>query len=276
MDWTTLLTLTEKELHDARKNRWFWLYAGVFTLLALALAWFGLTGTGNYDLAGFGRTTASLINLVLLIVPLMSLTLGALSLSGERERGTLLYLLAQPVTPLEVLAGKYLGLATALFSSLALGFGASGLLIAWRRGMNDAGMYLTLMGFAFLLALVCLSLGFLVSAVVRKGTTAVSIALFLWLGLVFFGDLGLMGTAVVLKMTVGQLFTLALLNPLQIFKIGAVLNLRSSLEALGPAGLYAFRTYGTSLMPLLLSLLGLWIALPLAASYWLFRRKGAV
>jgi multicomponent Na+:H+ antiporter subunit D len=33
--------------------------------LILALAWMALSGAGNYGLAGFGRTSASLINLVL-------------------------------------------------------------------------------------------------------------------------------------------------------------------------------------------------------------------
>ena len=275
-DFTNILTLTQKELRDAQRNRWYWMYVLVFTLLAILLAWLGLSGLGRYGLAGFGRTSASIINLVILIVPLMGLTLGAMSLSSERERGTLLYLLAQPITPLEVLLGKFLGLALALGSALALGFGLSGLLIVWQGGMAQAGTYLLLIAFAFLLALVSLSIGFLISAFARKSAAAISIALFVWLGLVFIGDLGLLGTAVVLKLDVGELFTLALINPLQIFKIAAVLNIRDSLEALGPAGIYALRTYGKSLLPFLLGILALWTLIPLFGSYFIFQRRGAV
>lgn len=276
IDFRNILILTQKELRDARRNRWFLLYTLAFAGLALALAWLALSGIGSYGLAGFGRTGASLINLVLLIVPLMGLTLGALSLAGERERGTLLYLMTQPLAQIELLLGKFLGLALAVLVTLALGFGLSGLLIAWQGGAAQAGDYLSLVLLAFLLALASLSLGFLISAAVRKSATAVGLALFLWLVLVFFGDLGLMGTAVVMKLEIGQLFTLALLNPLQLFKMAAILALRSNLEVLGPAGVYAVRTYGSGLMVVLLVILSAWVILPLSSTYLVFRKGGVL
>jgi Cu-processing system permease protein len=276
LDFNNVITITQKELQDARRNRWYLIYVIVFAGLSLALAWLGMTGLGDYGLAGFGRTAASIINIVLLIVPLMGLTLGAISLAGERERSTLLYLLAQPVTQLEVLLGKYLGLAIALFSALVLGFGISGILIAVQGGSAEINLYLLMVMLAFMLALVSLSIGFLISSLVRKGSTAISIALFIWLLLLIFGDLGIMGTSMVLKLGVGQLFTLTLLNPMQIFKIAAILNIRGSLEVLGPAGIYALRTYGSHLMPGLIAVLLAWTLLPLTISFYAFRRLGAL
>lgn len=276
IDFRNIFILTQKELRDARRNRWFLLYTLAFAGLALALAWLALSGIGTYGLAGFGRTGASLINLVLLIVPLMGLTLGAISLAGERERGTLLYLMTQPVAQIELLLGKFLGLALALLVTLVLGFGLSGLLIAWRGGITQAGDYLALVLLAFVLSLVSLSLGFLISAATRKSATAVGIALFLWLLLVFFGDLGLMGTALVMRIEVGQLFTLALLNPLQLFKMASILAIRSNLEVLGPAGIYAVRTYGSSLMLVLVVILAAWVILPLSSTYLVFRKRGVL
>jgi Cu-processing system permease protein len=275
-DINNVFTITQKELQDARRNRWYLIYVLVFAGLSLALAWLGMTGLGDYGLAGFGRTAASIINIVLLIVPLMGLTLGAMSLAGERERSTLLYLLAQPVTQLEVLLGKYLGLAIALFSALVLGFGISGILIALQGGSAQIDLYLMMVLLAFLLALVSLSIGFLISSLVRKGSTAISIALFIWLVLLVFGDLGVMGTSMVLKLGVGQLFTLTMLNPMQIFKIAAILNIRGSLEVLGPAGIYALRTYGSQLLPGLIAVLLAWILLPMTAAFYAFRRSGAL
>lgn len=276
VDPSNILILTQKEWRDARHNRWFVLYAIAFAALSLALAWLSLAGMGNYGLAGFGRTGASLINLILLIVPLMGLTLGALSLAGERERGTLIYLLAQPISQPELLLGKFFGLAIALMAALGLGFGLTAMMIVAYSGAAEAGAYLTLTGLAFLLALVSLSLGFLISAAVQRSATAVGLALFLWLLLVFFGDLGLMGTAVVMRLSVSQLFALALLNPLQLFKIAAILDIRSSLDVLGPAGAYALRTFGEQLLPMLVGLLLLWVALPLAFTSQLFKRRGVL
>jgi Cu-processing system permease protein len=276
LDINNVITITMKELQDARRNRWYLIYVLAFTGLSLALAWLGMTGLGDYGLAGFGRTAASIINIVLLVVPLMGLTLGAISLAGERERSTLLYLLAQPVTQLEVLLGKYIGLAIALFSALVLGFGISGILITIQGGSAEINLYLLMVLLAFLLALVSLSIGFLISSMVRKGSTAVSIALFIWLLLLVFGDLGIMGTSIVLKLGVGQLFTLTLLNPMQIFKIAAILNIRGSLEVLGPAGIYALRTYGSQLLPGLIAVLAAWTFVPMSLAYFSFRRSGAL
>ena len=276
IDLENVFVLTQKELRDARRNRWFLLYAIAFAGLSLALAWTALSGAGNYGLAGFGRTSASLINLILMIVPLMGLTLGALSLAGEREKGTLIYLLAQPINQLELLLGKFVGLSLALIAALGLGFGLTALLIASNGGSSEITVYLTLLGLASLLAIVSLSLGFLISATVQKGATAVGIALFLWLFLVFFGDLGIMGSALVLRLDVNQLLALTLVNPLQIFKIAAILDLRNNLEVLGPAGVYAFRTYGSQLLPLLLGLLLLWIIVPLLLTTQLFKKKGVL
>src|SRR3989338_6928294 len=112
MSFKTVLIILSKEISDARKNRWFVLVAALFSLLSLSLSLLGLAGLGTLGIAGFGRTAASLLNLVLIIVPLMGLLLGAMSISGEREQGTLVTLLAQPVTASEVFIGKYLGSAS--------------------------------------------------------------------------------------------------------------------------------------------------------------------
>lgn len=275
IDFENIFAITQKELRDARRNRWFLLYALAFAGLSLALAWMTLSGVGSGGLAGYGRTSASLINLILLIVPLMGLTLGALSLAGEREKGTLLYLMAQPMTQMELLLGKFIGLALALMAAITMGFGLTAVLIAFSGGA-DSSTYLTLLALACLLAVASLSVGYLISATVQRGATAVGLALFVWLILVFFGDLGLMGSALVMRLDVGQLFWLALLNPLQLFKIAAILDLRSNLEVLGPAGVYAYRTFGTRLLPLLVGLLLAWGVLPFVTAIQIFKRKGVL
>ncbi len=221
LDLRNLLSLARKEMRDSLRNRWFILYTIAFAVLALALSFLSLLGTGSVGFAGFGRTAAGLINLVILIVPLMALTAGAGAIAGERERGTLGYLLAQPVSRIEVILGKYLGLAVAMMTSLALGFGLSAAAIAWRSGGADASRFARLVVLALLLALAMLSVGFLVSVLVRRGSVATGAAIFIWLTLVFLGDLGLMGSTIVFKLQVADLFRLSLLNPLQVFKMTA-------------------------------------------------------
>jgi Cu-processing system permease protein len=64
------------------------------------------------------------------------------------------------------------------------------------------------------------------------------------------------------------------LNPLQVFKVAAIYGLQSSLETLGPAGLFAVRTLGAWLLPLLIGWLIIWIIAPLLATAAIFVRRG--
>src|SRR5262249_61899522 len=114
----------------------------------------------------------------------------------------------------------------------------------------------------------------LVSALVRKVSPALGVALFLWLGSVFLSDLGLMGTAVVLELSPRTLLWLSLANPAQVFKLLVLDGLQGNLENLGPAGLYAADVFGHWLRPVLAAVLAGWVAVPLGLALVLFRRRG--
>ncbi|MCC6454999.1 MAG: ABC transporter permease subunit [Caldilineaceae bacterium] len=261
MDPAIIWTFAQKELRDALRNRWFLLYTLSFIVLSVGLSYLALAGAGMTGVAGFGRTSASLINLILLIVPMMALTIGAQSLAGERERKTLTYLLAQPISRVEIFVGKYLGLALSLLAALALGFGLAGLFMAF-NGAGDPTAYLQLLALAFALSLIMLGIGCLISVSTSRTGVAVGVSLFLWLVFVFLGDLGLMGTAVVLRVPIANLFWMALANPLQVFKMAAIVNIQSTLDVLGPAGVYAVQRFGDQLWLLFAAVLALWALLP--------------
>lgn len=273
-DVRSLLAIAQKEVRDSLRNRWFILYTIAFVVLSLGLSFLSMAGTGMDGLAGFGRTAAGLINLVILIVPLMALTAGASSLAAEKEKGSLNYLLAHPVTRFEVFFGKYLGMSAAMFSSLALGFGASAAVMGWKGGAGDALSFARLIGLAFVLSLSMLSVGFLLSSLTRKASVALGSAIFAWLTLVFAGDLGLMGSTIVFKLQVTDLFRLSLLNPMQVFKMASLDSINASLDVLGPAGLYAMHTYGEQLSLIFGAVLAAWILVPLGIAYGIFAWRG--
>ena len=268
--------LLGKELRDAWRNRWFLLYTGAFTLLSLGVAWLSVTGIAHAGHASLGRTAGSLVSLVLLVVPLMGLTLGGQAIAGERERGALLYLLAQPVAMAEVVAAKFLGLVGATAGALLLGFAVAAMALSGQAATGSFGPFLGFLGLSLLLATATVSIGLLLSALSARASAAAGLALMAWLLLVLGGDLGVMGTALVLRLDAPTLLGLALANPLQVFKIAAVLVLRGGLDALGPAGLYATTVWGDELLPGLVLALGLWTVLPLLATGWVMRRKGAL
>ena len=73
-----------EELKIALRSRWTQIFAFVFAILAAGVAAAGYVISGGHGVQDFARTSASLVHLVVLIVPLVSLMLGVLSLSLER------------------------------------------------------------------------------------------------------------------------------------------------------------------------------------------------
>lgn len=269
----TIIVLVRKELRDAVHNRWFVSYTVGFTVMALGVSYLAQIGTGYSGFAGFGPTAASMINLVLLLVPLMALTLGASSLTLERDRGMLAYMLAQPVNRVEVILAKYLGLAVALLGALSAGFGAAALLIARQADAQQVGMFLRLVGFSAMLALCMLAVGMMIATFVRRSGAAAGVALLAWLAFLLLGDLGLMGSAVIFRMQTPQLFLVAIINPAECFRLSVIGGFDATLDVLGPAGLYASNTFGRRLPALLAGILGAWTLVPLLLAVFRFTRK---
>ncbi len=270
-------TLVNKELRDARRNQWFLLLTAIFTGLSILLTLFGLSGLGQtIGVMGYGRTFASLLNLSLLIVPLMGLLLGAIAIASERDQQTLHTLLAQPLTASSLLIGKFLGAMLTLSSAILIGFGSSGLLIYALGGDVPLTRFLAQVGLTLGLGWSCLALGLVLSVIAKRASTAVGIALLLWFVLVFVSDLGIIGTAVVLRLKASTLLWLAMLNPLQVFKMGVLLLMEGNLEVLGSAGMVAREVLGDALLPTLMAILSAWLLIPFTTALGWFTRKGAI
>lgn len=264
---TTLLVLAQREACDALRNRWFVAYAAAFVVLTAALALLVRSSASYGGVSGFGRTAASLVNLVVFLAPLMGLTLGAQALTGERERGTLGYLLTQPISTAEFFASKFIGLGLALTSVVMVGFGLSALLMVMTGSRQGAAAFVTLTLLTVLLAWASLSIGYLISSCNRRTASALGIAMVMWIVLVFLGDLGLMGTAIAIRIPPGSLLTLTLLNPLESYRIAALGLLSGSFELLGPAGLVAQLRLGGWIDPILVGILIIWSLAPLTFAY---------
>jgi len=267
-----IAALAVRELRDALRTRWFLLYSLALMVLAGGLTYISTVYSGYAGLQGFSRAAAGLVNLMLLVVPLMGLIAGALTLAGERERKTLGYMMSQPISAGEFFCGKVAGLAAALAASLLLSFGVVGVLLGLRRAPLDPAGFAGFTGLTLLLAMAGLGFGVLISSAAGRVAQAQGVALFVWFVLVFLGDLGVMGSVLVTRMRVESLLFWSLLNPLQVYRLATIAVLSPRLEVLGPAGLYVTSVLGELLVPLLVGLLVVWVIVPLALAFWLFRR----
>ena len=75
-----------KEFWDRIRNRWVLAVALVFTAFALVIAYFGAAQQGAVGFRSIELTIASLVSLVIYLIPLIALVLGFDAIVGERER----------------------------------------------------------------------------------------------------------------------------------------------------------------------------------------------
>lgn len=270
LQWHALATLAGKEFRDRLRNRWVLAVALVFTAFSLAITYFGSAAQGVVGPRSIELTIASLVSLVIYLIPLIALLLGFDAIVGERERGSLDLLLAHPLTRLELLLGKYLGLAAALSLSTLIGFALVGVLL-WQR-FGQAGLY-HYSGFVLssvLLGLAFLSLAMLISVLARDRTRASGLAISLWFVLVLVFDLALMGLLVASQGQVGgeALAYVLLLNPADLFRILNVFALDDVRRLYGLAAVVP-PSLGQPWL-LATAMLG-WILAPLAIASWRFK-----
>lgn len=266
--------LIRHELAEALRNRWLQAYAALFAVLALGVSLIGLNAVGAVGLEGYGRTTASLINLMLSLVPLAALLLGSAGLSGDRETGLLETFLAQPLTRGELVLGRYTGALAAIALATVLGFGLAGTLIGLAAGASGGLQYLAFLGIAVGLAAAYLAIGVAIAAGARSRTRATAVALAVWFASVVFYDLVLIAAGALAGSGVRVLAAALLLNPVEIARVLALLLLDPSLEVLGPIGGYVVARLGAAgAAGLLLGSLAAWIAGPLAVALAVFETR---
>jgi Cu-processing system permease protein len=261
-----LFLVARQELLLASRARSTQIFAAVFAVVALGVAGSGYVLTGGVGIQDFARTAASLVQLVLLVVPLMALLLGVVSLSGDR--GSIELLFAQPLARRDILFGKLLGLLAALVGAQAIGFGAAGALIYWKTDELGLGSYLSLVFGAAVLTAIFLGLAAVIAAGApgRKRTRCLALAVVTWFVAVIFVDLVALGVCTLLPSgTASRLLVISVLvNPASALRTAELLLLEGT-AAFGSGSLALLRfTHGPVGAGIALgaSLL-LWLVLPL-------------
>lgn len=271
MEFRQIATIAGKEFWDRIRNRWVLAVALVFTVLALVIAYFGGAQQGTVGFRSIEFTIASLVSLVIYLLPLIALILGFDAIVGERERGSLDLLLSMPITRFELLMGKFLGLAGALTFSTVAGFGLVAVVLSAQLDLSGLFHYFGFMLSSVLLGMVFLSMAVMISVFATDRAQASGLAIALWFFFVLVFDLLLLGALVVTGGSYGgEIFPyLLLLNPADVFRI---LNIFSLDDV---RSLYGLTTvFPKSLAsPLLLGLvMCAWIAAPLGIAAWRFRK----
>ena len=270
-----LWTLAMKELRDGFRNRWVAAAIIVLAILALVLSVLGSAPTGSVRVSELDISVISLASLSVYLIPLIALMLSYDALVGEFERGTMMLLLAYPVTRWQIIVGKFFGHLSILLIAIVVGYGGTVVVLTLVTDSGTEGWqaYATMMASTLVLGAVFIALGYLISVIVRERPTAAGAAIGLWLIFVVLYDLLLFGALTMdedQKIS-QQLFSmLMLVSPTDAYRVLNLSLFEGVSEAAGIAGVAS--EAGMSGM-LLASSLVLWIILPLVATLLLFRRR---
>jgi Cu-processing system permease protein len=261
-----ILICARRERMLAARSRWMQAFASVFAALAVGVALAGYVLTGGYGVQTFERTAASLLQLVVLLVPLTALLMGVLALGEDRGAAELLY--AQPVDRRHVLFGRLLGLLQALVGAQAIGFGLAGAVVFSQAGGEGVADYLVLVGASALLTAVFLAVAAAIGspAAGQGRTRALALALVVWVIAALLLDLAALAVATMLRSGAASrvLMVAALVNPIGAVRTGALLAV-SGTAAFGAASLALLRLAGSAPMLALLiaGSVAAWILVPL-------------
>lgn len=259
----TTTRIASYELRDVVRSRWLIAYGAFFLVVTDALLRFSGSGA---------RAILSLMNVVLFLIPLVTIVFGTMYLYHAREFVELL--LAQPVRRRQLFAGLYLGLALplalAFLGGLLVPFAVHGVDETVQRGTLAA---LALSGVA--LTFVFTAIAMLITVRADDRVKGLGLAIGLWLlfavlydglvllGLLVFADYPLEKPALALVMT----------NPIDLARV--LLLLRFDVSALmGYTGAVFERFFGAASGSFLAAgALALWTAIPIALGVRAFQRK---
>lgn len=243
---TALLATLRLDVAESTRARWFVLYSLVFGGIVVGLLAFGLTESRVMGFTGLSRLMVTYIQLAMAILPLFVLITTVRGVAGDREAGVFEYMLSLPVPLGAWYWGRMLGRFAVVFVPVvlallgAIGYGAArGLPVPWWHLLVDVGLLLSLT-WCFL------GIGFLISVLARSSDVAQTAAFVVWLVLVCFLDLVLLGLLLRSSLPPDAVLAVALANPLQVFRTASMLLFDPQLVLLGSAAYVILDHFGTA------------------------------
>lgn len=214
-----------------------------------------------------GKAILSLLNIVLIVVPLISMIFTTIHYYNSYEFIELM--LSQPLSRKRILLSEYSGVALSLLSAFFIGVGIPVLIFA----LNDVGLSLLFAGCA--LTLVFTSIAFLASVMARDKARGIGFALLLWFYFALIYDGLVLLVLFAFSDYPMEKFTIVLssFNPIDLARIFIMLKMDIS-ALMGYTGAVYKEFFGNaSGMLFTTTVMLLWIALPLLLALRVFKRK---
>ncbi len=215
-----ILVIARKEFKDSLRNKWFIVLSIMFFLLILQIPYIVLMFMGFFSYSNIPISTGAYLTSSLSIGSLITLIIGSLSIVGEKEQGTLSYLLSQPVKKIEVIIGKFLGLLLVISLMMICGHGLAILPLIGETGINNIELNFFSYGIISMIGLsaVMLGISLVISLISATRMMAISLALFTWIFFTSIYNIGTLGNMLVMSGETKSFIYFIFLNPIEISK----------------------------------------------------------
>ncbi len=239
-----LMLSARLDITESLRAKWFMFYSVVFGGIVVLLFVFGLTESRILGFTGLSRLLVTYIQLCVAILPIFILITTVRSVAGDRDAGVFEYMLSLPVPLAAWFWGKMIGRFVVVFLPVFLAM-AGAAVYAELRGIGlDWSLFLVYTALLVSLAWSFLGLGMLISTMARSPDVAQTGAFLIWLALLLFLDLILLGVMIREQLPLDLIVALAVANPLQSFRTAAILLFDPQMVVLGPAAYVILDTLG--------------------------------
>lgn len=265
-----LIHVARREIKTGFRNPWSYSFLALFCVFNLSL----LLINSQNTVEGYTSTTGSMINLILYLLPLMTLFLGSFSLTSEKEEGSWRLLSTYPMGTLPFILGKYAGLAFVLLVIVAFGYGLMGL-VSGLLGTNfDPSTFFMFIAFSAGLVLLFLTIALLIGSWCKNRWQALTVSVAVW----FFAVIGWPAILIAFLGLLPYMWikpllvALTMLNPAELVRLFIVVKLGGG-SVLGPE-YYTWiqwiqRPSGSWLFA---GICAVWIIILISVVYWIWER----
>ena len=232
------------DIVESLRARWFLVYTAVFGGLVILLFAYGLAESRIMGFTGLSRLLLTYIQLTMAILPVFVLITTVRSVAGDREAGVFEYLLSLPISLSAWYWGKMLGRFLMVFMPVFLAMIGA---IIWGvvKGADlPWTMLLYYSGLLMVLAWCFLGIGMLISTIARSSDVAQGAAFVVWLTLLLFLDLILLGIMIREQLPPESAVAIALANPMQVFRTASMMLFDPQLVLLGPSAYVILDSFG--------------------------------
>ncbi len=234
------------DIKESLRSKWFLSYSLVFGGIVALFFISGVTESKIQGFSGLSRLLLIFIEICIVILPIFILISTVRTIAADRDSNVLEYLLSFPVSLKDYFFGRFLG---RLLSVTLPIFGALALALVWgvAKGVDVPwGIFFYYVGLIFALNVNFLGFSFFISSVVKTQEVALGVAFFLWLALLAFIDILLIGVLTQEFANAELVFSIALSNPLQVFRLGAISLFDPELAVIGPSAYFILDEFGKS------------------------------